>query len=316
MSRAAAAETPAVATDVPEIAARPTSLWRDTLGNVLRQRSAIVGITLLTILILTAILAPFIQTHDPTQTLLGHEEGITIRSAPCIHLLGCPESQPQHLFGLDGNYRDVFSRVVWGSRISLLVGLAAISFAVVIGTAIGAVSGYLGGSSDTVLMRLMEIVLAFPAFLLAIAVVSALGSSLQNAIIAISVVQIPIFARLVRSSVLSTKESDYVTASRALGESGYGILTRRIMPNSITPVVVAGTLGLGGAILEMAALAFIGVVTIGAPEWGTMIGIERNNIFTAPHTVLFAGIAITIAVLGFNLLGDGLRDALDPRLNR
>lgn len=299
------------------VAIRPASLWRDTVGSVLRQRSAIVGVTILGFLLFVAIFAPLIATHDPYQGLLGKEEGVTQRAAPCIHLLGCPTDEPQHLFGTDGNFRDVFSRVVYGARTSLAIGFAAIGFAIIVGTTIGSLAGYVGGWIDNVLMRLMDIVLAFPSLLLAIAIVTAIGSSLINALFAIGIVSVPIYARVARASVLATKESDYVTASRALGETGAGILVRRIMPNSLTPLIVQGTLGIGGAVLEIAALAFVGVAgDISNPEWGSIIGLERNQLFNAPHIILAPGIAITLTVLGFNLLGDGLRDALDPRLNR
>jgi peptide/nickel transport system permease protein len=313
---ALAEATPVTATE-PIASARPASLWRDTLGSILRQRSAVVGLILLSFLILVAVFAPVIATHDPQQSLLGVEPGVVKRSGPCIHLLGCPADQPQHIFGTDGNFRDLYSRVVYGARTSLTVGVAAVTFAIVVGTIIGAIAGYLGGSSDNILMRLMDVLLAFPALLLAIAIVTAAGRSLVNALIAIGIVSIPVYARIVRSTVITTREADFVTASRALGESGFGILTRRIMPNSITPLIVAATLGIGGAVLEIAALAFIGVTgDVSNPEWGSIIGLERDQIFRAPHIILIPGIAITITVLAFNLLGDGLRDALDPRLNR
>jgi peptide/nickel transport system permease protein len=295
---------------------KPASLWRDTLAGVLRQRSAQVGLVILALLVFASVFAPLIAPFAPDKSLLGVQEGVMKRSAPCIHLLGCPEDQPQHIFGTDGNFRDVFSRVLYGGRISLAIGFAAVGFAIVVGTAIGATAGYVAGSADNVLMRLMDVVLAFPSLLLAIAIVVALGQSYTNALFAISIVSIPIYARIVRSSVITTRENDYVTASRALGESGPGILIRRIMPNAITPIVVQGTLGIGTAVLEIAALSFVGVAPIDQPEWGSMIAIERNQLFSAPHVVLIPGIAITLAVLGFNLLGDGLRDALDPRLNR
>jgi peptide/nickel transport system permease protein len=296
---------------------RTTGLWRDTLRNVLRQRSAVIGLTILTILVFTALFAPLIATHDPDARLLDVEPGVKQRAAPCIHLLGCPADQPQHLFGTDGNFRDVFSRVVFGARTSLVVGLAAIGFAIFVGSTIGALAGYMSGWVDNTFMRFMDVLLAFPSLLLAIAIVTATSPSLFNALIAIGIVAIPIYARVARASVLSTKENDYVTASRALGESTRGVLVRRIMPNSITPIVVAGTLGIGGAILEIAALAFIGVTgDISRPEWGSMIGLERNQLFSSPHIILAPGIAIVLTVLAFNLLGDGLRDALDPRLNR
>jgi peptide/nickel transport system permease protein len=297
--------------------AKPASLWRDTLGSVLHQRSAVVGLTILTVMVLVTLFAPIIAPYSPNDSLLGVEAGVQKRSAPCIHVLGCPESQPQHLFGTDGNFRDVFSRVVYGGRVSLVIGFAAVGFAIVIGTFIGAIAGYFGSSTDNVLMRLMDVVLAFPSLLLAITIVVALGGqSYFNALLAISIVSIPIYARIVRSSVMSARENDYVVASRALGESSRGILVRRIMPNAITPIVVQGTLGIGAAVLEIAALAFVGVVGIGDAEWGSMIAFERNQLFSAPHVIMAPGIAIILAVLAFNLLGDGLRDALDPRLNR
>ena len=301
----------------PLASARPSSLWRDTLRNILRQRSAIFGVTVLVFLILVAIFAPVIATHDPNQPLIGIEPGARPRLPPCIHLLGCPEDQQQYLMGLDGNARDVFSRVVYGAQVDLQVGFLTVGFAIILGTLIGAIAGYAGGSSDNLLMRVMDVVLAFPSLLLAIAIVTVLGPGLINAQLAIGIVAIPVYARIMRSSVLSIREQDYVTASRALGESGGGILRRRILPNALTPLIVAGTLGIGGAILDVAALSFLG---LGAQppqaEWGSMIGIERNSVFAAPHLILFPGLAIVLTVLAFNLLGDGIRDALDPRLNR
>ena len=296
--------------------AKPASLWRDTLGSVLRQRSAVIGLVILGVYLFVGVFASQIAPFDPDQSLLGVETGVMKRSGPCVHLLGCPADQPQHIFGTDGNFRDLFSRVVYGTRISLPIGFAAVGIAIVVGTIIGAVSGYVAGSTDNVLMRLMDVVLAFPSLLLAIAIVTALGSSYLNALYAITIVSIPIYARIVRSSVMATRENDYVTASKALGESGFGVLTRRILPNAVTPLIVQATLGIGTAVLEIAALSFIGVAPVGPPEWGSMIALERNQLFNAPHVVLIPGIAITLAVLGFNLLGDGLRDALDPRLNR
>jgi peptide/nickel transport system permease protein len=249
--------------------------------------------------------------------LLGHEEGAKKLAGPCIHALGCPAAQPEHFFGIDQNVRDVFSRVVHGTRISLQIGFLTVGFAIVIGTLIGAVSGYAGGKTDNILMRLMDVILAFPSLLLAIAIVTVLGTTLINAQLAIGIVAIPIYARIMRASVLSIKERDYVTASHALGESGGGILIRRILPNALTPLIVQGTLGIAGAVIDVAALSFLG---LGAQpptaEWGSMIGQARNSMFAAPHLVIFPGVALALTVLAFNLLGDGLRDALDPRLNR
>ncbi|HET9346052.1 MAG TPA: ABC transporter permease [Candidatus Limnocylindrales bacterium] len=301
--------------------AKPVSLWRDSLRGILRQRSAIVGLSILVFLAGIAIFADVIATHHPNQTMLELGEPVSRQDpetlAPCIHVLGCPADRPQHLMGLDGNLRDVYSRIVHGARVSLTIGFFTVGLAIIVGTFIGAVAGYYGGSTDNVLMRFMDALLAFPSLLLAIVIVVVLGPGLVNAMLAISVVAIPIYARVMRSSVLAIREQDYVTASRALGESGRGILIRRVLPNALTPLVVAATLGIGTAILEVAALSFIG---LGAQpptaEWGAMIATDRGLMTVAPHLVIFAGIAITLTVLGFNLVGDGMRDALDPRLNR
>jgi ABC-type dipeptide/oligopeptide/nickel transport system permease subunit len=273
-------------------------------------------LTVLSLLVLIAVFAP-LATSDPTQAVIGVEPSARPRLAPCVHLLGCPAEQPEHVMGLDGNGRDVLSRVVNGARIDLEVGFLTVGFAIIAGTIIGSIAGYAGGTTDNVLMRLMDVVLAFPSLLLAIAIVTVLGPGLINAQVAIGIVAIPIYARVMRSSVLAIREYEFVAASRALGESTLGIVSRRILPNALTPLIVAGTLGIGGAILDVAALSFLG---LGAQppiaEWGSMIGLERNSVFAAPHLILFPGIAIVLTVLAFNLLGDGIRDALDPRLNR
>lgn len=293
---------------------KANSLWRLTLRRLFRQRSAIVGMIILGVLIIVAILAPVIAPYDPTQVLIGVED-VKRREAPCIHLLGCPEDKPQHFMGIDGNVRDVFSRIVYGTRVSLRIGLVTVTIAVVVGTTLGAVSGFVGGWTDNIIMRLLDIVLAFPFFLLAIAIVFVMGPSLQNAMLAIAIVSTPTYARVVRATVLSIREAEYVEASRALGASNFQILFGRILPNALPPLIVLATLGVATAILDTAALSFLG---LGAqpptPEWGTMLGSERNQIFSAPHLVFIPGFAISITVLAFNLLGDGLRDALDPRL--
>lgn len=293
------------------------SLLRDTFGSILRQRNAVIGLVVIGFLIFVAVFADVIAPFGYDEVLLNTETNVSARMPPCIHALGCPTDVPQHIMGLDGNVRDVFSRVVYGARISLQIGILTVGFAIIIGTIIGAVAGYASGLSDDLLMRLMDILLAFPALLLAIAIVTVLGPGLINAQLAIGIVAIPIYARIMRSSVISVREQDFVTASRALGESPSGLLLRRIAPNALTPLIVAGTLGVAGAVLDVAALSFLG---LGAQpplaEWGSMIGLERNQVFTAPHLIVFPGIAITMTVLAFNLLGDGMRDALDPRLNR
>jgi len=293
---------------------RSNSLWRLTLRRILRQRSARVGIVILSVLVLIAIFAPVIATYDPEKILIGIEN-VKKREKPCIHLLGCPSDKPQHIMGIDGNVRDEFSRVVFGTRVSLFIGFSTIGFAILIGTVIGATAGYTGGWYDNIIMRVMDVLMAFPSLLLAIAIVSVLGPGLQNALLAIAIVNIPKYARVVRGSVLSVKEQDYVAASRSLGASPMRLLFIRILPNSMAPLIVRATLGIGEAILEAAALSFLG---LGAqpptPEWGSMLGSERNQVFTSPHLVFFPGVAIMITVLAFNLFGDGLRDAVDPRL--
>ena len=293
---------------------RSNSLFRVTLRSIFRQRSAIIGGTILIFLILVAIFAPLIAPYDPEEVLIGKED-IRKRDPPCIHILGCPEDQPQHILGVDGNVRDEFSRVIFGTRVSLFIGFSTVGFAIIIGTLLGAIAGYIGGWVDNAIMRIMDVLLAFPSLLLAIAIVTVLGRGLQNALLAIAIVSIPRYARVIRGSVLSIKEQEFVSASKALGGGRAHILFRRILPNAIPPLIVQGTLGIAAAILEAAALSFLG---LGAqpptPEWGTMLGSERNQVFTAPHLVFFPGLAIMVTVLSFNLLGDGLRDAIDPRL--
>jgi ABC-type dipeptide/oligopeptide/nickel transport system permease subunit len=312
----AAAEPLSSAPDVLA-ATRASSLWRDALGNILRQRSALVGLAILVFLALTAVFAEQIAPFGPRTNLLDVEDGARSLAPPCIHALGCPAEQPQHFMGTDSNFRDVFSRVVWGARISLIVGFATVGFAIVIGSVLGAIAGYAGGWLDTVIMRIMDVLLVFPALILAILIVTVLGRGLFNALLAIGLVAIPVYARIMRASVLSVREHDYVTAARALGESPVGILARRVLPNALTPIIVAGTLGIGGAVLDVAALSFIGLgAPVGEAEWGSMIGLERNRVFAAPHLLFFPGVALALTVLAFNLLGDGLRDALDPRLGR
>lgn len=293
-----------------------SGIWRDALRNLLRQRNAVVGGAVMLFFIAVAVFADVIATHDPNEVLIG-VEGAKKLAPPCIHALGCPVTQPEYYFGIDGNVRDVFSRVVHGTRVSLRIGFLTVGFAIVIGGLIGALAGYAGGKLDNLLMRIMDVLLAFPSLLLAIAIVTVLGSGLLNAQLAIGIVAIPVYARIMRGSVISIRERDFVTASRALGESSLGLLSRRIIPNALTPLIVQGTLGIAAAVLDVAALSFLG---LGAQppqaEWGSMIGLARNTMFAAPHLVLFPGLALALTVLAFNLLGDGLRDALDPRLNR
>lgn len=329
---------------------RSHSLWYEAGRDLLRRRSGQVGLILIAFLIFIAVFAPQLATHDPIQVLIGVEPNAKRRTPPCIHAANelpplpiirsfqCDPSLPEHYFGLDGNVRDLYSRVLYGARVSLRVGFYVVFVALLFGTLIGAISGYMGGRSDNVLMRFMDIVLAFPALILAIAINTALLQALDTslltsiinglkrvlgfedvglltALMAVSLVSIPTFARLARASVLSIREQEYVTAARAIGANPNRILLRGILPNATAPLIVAATLGVASAILDTAALSFLG---LGAqpptPEWGAMIGAERNQMFTAPFLIIFPGLAIALTVFGFNLLGDGLRDALDPRM--
>lgn len=286
----------------PELRKPARSQARIVWENFIRNKLALVGGIVVVLLYLGAIFAPQLAPHDyaalnPGQALKGPSR--------------------EYPLGTDRQTRDVLSRILVGSRTSLSVGFVAVVILMTIGVLAGAVSGYFGGWVDNVIMRIMDVVLAFPSLILAIAVVTVLGPGLVNALLAISIVSIPAYARVARSGVLAVKEEDFVMADRALGVAPIRILFRRILPNALAPLIVQATLGIGTAILDAAALSFLG---LGAqpptPEWGAMLGAERNQIFTAPHLVFYPGIAIMITVLAFNLLGDGLRDALDPRLDR
>lgn len=306
----------AAAADQNLLSEEPMSQWRLTARRFRGRTSGMVGLFVVLSLVLIAIFAPLIAPYEPNEVLIGKED-VGPREKPCIHLLGCDEEQPQHILGTDANVRDYFSRIVFGARVSLTLGFFTVTLALLVGSSLGALAGYAGGWFDNIVMRIMDVILGFPSLLLAIAIVSVLGPGLQNALIAIAIVSIPAYARVMRSQVLAIKESDFVAASRALGAPWSQILLRRVVPNAMTPLVVLATLGVATAILEAAGLSFLG---LGAQpptaEWGTMLAAERNNLFTSPHLVFFPGLAIMITVLGFNLMGDGLRDALDPSLNR
>ncbi len=301
--------------DSEDLLGDPIPMWKRTWKRLIARRSGQVGLGLIGFMFFLAIFAGVLAPYGPHKVLIG-EEFLTKRAAPCIHALGCPSERPQHFLGIDGNYRDQYSRLLYGARVSLAIGFTTVSFALFFGIILGSVAAYFGGWIDNLIMRIMDVILGFPSFLLAIAIVAVLGPGIQNALLAISIVTLPAYARVTRASVLTVVKLDFVAATKVLGGSHKRILFLRILPNAITPIVVLATLGIAGAILDAAGLSFLG---LGAQppmaEWGTMLGSERNQIFSAPHLVFFPGIAIMITVLGFNLLGDGLRDALDPRLN-
>ena len=279
--------------------APPISLGRLIWKRFLSNRAAVVGGVFMGLFLIVAILAPLLAPHDPIQQDLYSR-------------LASPSGE--HPFGTDDFGRDILSRVIYGTRISLRIGIAAVLIALLAGTSIGLVAGYYGGTADQVLMRLMDLMLAFPSILLAIGIVAVLGPGLENAMIAIGVVAIPQYARLIRASTLTVREADYVQALRALGARDTRILLSAILPNCLAPLIVQATLSLATAILDAAGLSFLG---LGAqpptPEWGAMLSGGRELILSAPWVLAYPGIAIFVTVLAFNLLGDGLRDALDPR---
>jgi peptide/nickel transport system permease protein len=282
----------------------PSGLWREAWQRLKHNPGAIVGFMLVGLFVFVAIFAPVIAIEDPTQGDLSRLEGTC-----------CPGPSAEHPFGVDQQGRDQFSRIVYGARYSLLIGIVAVTVGLSIGLLFGAIAGYFGGVVDSVIMRLMDIMLAVPGLLLAIGVVAALGPGLTEIMIAVGVTQIPIFARLLRGSILAAKENDYVLAARAVGAPRRSILVGHIVPNSLSPVLVQGTLAMATAIIDVAGLGFLG---LGPPdpataEWGTMLTDTTRYLQTAPHLALIPGAAIIVAVLGFNLIGDGLREALDPR---
>jgi peptide/nickel transport system permease protein len=278
------------------------SEWRRSLRGICKSRLALFGLLITGLLIFVAILAPLIAPYSPTKMSL--RERLSPPSA-------------SHLFGTDDAGRDILSRVVYGSRITLRICIIVVGLTLGIGTLLGILSGYIGGWVDELIMRLNDVFLAFPALILAMAIAAALGPSLENAIIAMVVIWWPRYARVSRGQVLAIREIDYVTSARALGASPVRIMIRHILPNCISPIVVQATLDLGEVVLTAATLSFIG---FGAqppvPEWGAMISVGRNFIRDYWWYPTFPGLAILLTVMGFNLLGDAVRDVLDPRLRR
>ena len=276
--------------------------WMIAIEMIVRNKAALIGLIIIVLLVIIAIFGKFLMPYNPyhgklTESLLP----------PSAH----------HLFGTDEQGRDVFSRVIDGAKISLRVGVFAVAIALSIGLIVGSVAGYYGGIVDILLMRFMDIMLAFPSLLLAIAFMAALGRGIDKAIIAISIVTIPEYARIVRGSILSVKENEYIQAAKAIGNRDRAIIFKHILPNVMSPIIVRATLGVSSAILDTSALGFLGLgVQPPYAEWGSMLGAGREYFYNAPHIILFPGIAITITVLAFNLFGDGLRDVLDPKLRR
>lgn len=275
-------------------------MWQEYWKELKKSRPAMVGAAILLVFIVLAAAGPQLSPHDPLAQDLYHR---------------LEKPGPGHVLGTDELGRDILSRIFYGARISLEIGFVAVGIALLAGSFLGLIAGYYGGMLDMVIMRIMDLMLAFPSILLAIVIVAVLGPSLTNAMIAVGIVVIPQYARQVRASVLSLREEEYVTAARALGASDTAILFRSILPNAIPPLIVRTTLGMATAILDAAGLSFIG---LGAqpptPEWGAMLSHGREYILEAPWVLTAPGVAILLVVIGFNLFGDGLRDVLDPRV--
>jgi peptide/nickel transport system permease protein len=283
----------------------PSGLWREAWQRLRRNPGALVGFGLVLVFALVAIFAPWIATHDP------RAQNLSLLRGGC-----CPGPSGDNWFGADDLGRDVFSRIVYGARFSLLIGVVAVAVGLSVGLVLGAIAGYVGGIVDSVIMRLMDIMLSIPGLLLAIGIVAALGPGLTQIMIAVGATQIPIFARLLRGSILAQRENDFVLAARSVGVPQRTILASHILPNAISPVIVQGTLALATAIIDVAGLGFLGLgpQDPSTPEWGTMLTDTTRYLQTAPHLAIIPGVAIVLSVLGFNLIGDGLREALDPKL--
>jgi peptide/nickel transport system permease protein len=272
----------------------------DAWRRFLKNRLAVVGLLIVVGLVLAAVLAPVLAPHDP-----GLQDLAAKRTVPGTRFL----------LGADEFGRDILSRIIYGTRVALLVGTVSVGIALTLGLLLGVISGYVGGFVDSLISRALEILLAFPYLLLAIAVVSALGPGVLNTTLAVGIWAMPAFTRIVRASVLSLREMDYIQAARAMGVPTRAILLRHLLPNFLPTLIVYSTLYMANAILVEAALSFLGLgVQPPTASWGLMVATGRDFLLLAPHITTIPGLAIMVAVLGFNLLGDGLRDALDPRL--
>ena len=276
------------------------SLWSDARSRLLRNPVAMAGGAVAILLILVAVAAPYVAPYDPI-----HQELADSLAGPSM----------KHLAGTDVHGRDIFSRIIHGTRISLRIGFLGMLLGCVVGVILGLVSGYYGGWADTIIMRLMDVQLAFPGLLVAICIIAIIGPGLENVILAVGIFSVPLFARVTRGQILSLKEQEFIVAARMMGAQDGRIMLSHLLPNAVAPLLVLCTLRIATAILTAASLSFLG---LGAqppiPEWGAMLSDGRAYLAIAPHVATTPGLAILITVLAFNLLGDGLRDALDPRL--
>lgn len=282
---------------------RPIGLWTDALRRMRRSPAAIIGGTIVAVFVLMAIFAPFLAPFDPTRGNLADSY--------------LPPS-PEHWFGTNVQGQDVLSRIIFGSRLTLGIAVLSVIIGVAVGGLLGALAGYFRGWVDSVIMRGVDIMLSIPGLLFAIAVVTYLGRGFVQIAVAIAILNVPIFARLLRASLLSLREADYVIAARSVGVAGPTLLLRHMLPNAISPLIVQGTLALATAVVDAAALGFLGLgpPDPGTPEWGMMLSDTYRYLNNAVYLAFFPGIAIVLSVLGFNLLGDGMREALDPKLRR
>ena len=283
----------------------PSGLWSEARYRLIRNPGAVLGAFFVSVFVTVAIFAPVIATYGPKDQNLD----LLKNGEPVGPTAG-------HWFGIDLLGRDEFSRIVYGTRYSLLIGVVAVMIGLTVGLTLGAIAGYAGGYADSAIMRCMDVMLAIPGFLLAIGIVAMLGPGLGKIMVAVGIVNIPIFARLLRSSILAQKQNDFVLAAKAVGVRGRSVLTAHILPNAISPVIVAATLAMATAIIDVAGLGFLGLgpQDPSTPEWGTMLTDANNYLSSAPFLAIIPGLAIVLSVLGFNLIGDGLRETLDPKL--
>jgi peptide/nickel transport system permease protein len=300
MSVQANTETPIVITQTINLPKQ--SKFKDFLSIFIVNKAAMVGAIIILFYILIGLFAPLLAPYDPYKIIL--EEKLL------------PPSD-DHWMGTDDKGRDILSRILYGSRLSMGVGFAAVAFGAFFGIIFGLVAGYYGKWVDSFIMRMMDVMLAFPGILLALAIISALGPGLLNVTIAVGAFSVPLFARIVRGSTLEVKRLEYIDAIRSLGANDFTIIFKHILPNILSPIIVQGTLRLATAILSAAGLSFLGLgAQPPSPEWGTMLSNGRDFLFSAPYIAIFPGLAISILVLGFNIFGDGLRDAFDPRMKK
>ncbi len=280
-------------------------LWKDAWFRLQRNPGALLGFGLVGMFVVAAVFAPLLAPEDPVVGDLSRLGGVC-----------CPGPSAEHWFGVDQQGRDVLSRILYGARYSLIIGVVSVAVGLSVGLVLGAIAGYIGGIVDSVIMRLMDIMLSIPGLLLAIGIVAILGPGLFQIMIAVGVTQIPIFARLLRGSILALRENDFVLAARSVGVQKRKILAAHILPNAISPVIVQGTLALATAIIDVAGLSFLGLgdQDPARPEWGAMLTATNQYLQTAPWLAIIPGVAIVISALGFNLIGDALREALDPKL--